>query len=339
MDEQKTERKTVTLAEVAGLAGVSRMTASKVMRNTGSISKATQERVRNAAAELGYVPNRLAGSLSSKSSDIVAVVLPSINDLIFGEVVSGINEILRPRGYITFIGETQFDSRLEEEILRTVLSLHPAGIILTGGIARSDIARRMLQNWRRPTIQIWDDMPCEFNGTIGPNHAEAGRAIAGHFKAQNYQAPAYIGAELHKDLCAARRFEAFKSTLTASGLEPRTVIDADLPRQKDTGRILVERLMRAHPETDAIYCLNDAMALGALAWLHKQGYDVPSRIAVAGFNGTSALSAVRTRLTTVHVERRVLGQAAANSIIDLLAGDAVEAVRVLPGELVLGNTS
>lgn len=339
MNEQRVPGKTVTLAEVALRAGVSQMTASKVMRNTGSISKATQEKVRTAAAELGYVPNRLAGALSSKTSDIVAVVLPSINDTIFGDVVSGINEILRPQGYISFIGETHFDGNTEEEILRMVLSLHPAGIILTGGTRHSEGALRMLRNWKRPTVQIWDDAPCEFDVTVGPNHAGAGRMVAELFLERGFKSPAYIGAELQKDLCAARRFEAYHATLCEAGLPPQIATDDDLPRQWETGRILAQRLLQAHPETDAIYCLNDAIGLGALSWLHQEGYDVPSRVAVAGFNGTSALNSVRTRLTTVHVERRVLGQVAANSIVSLLDGHPTDGVIELPAKLVIGNTT
>ncbi|MEM8569696.1 MAG: LacI family DNA-binding transcriptional regulator [Pseudomonadota bacterium] len=339
MNEQRPSQKTITLAEVALRAGVSKMTASKVMRNTGSISQATQDRVREAASVLGYVPNRLAGALSSKTRDIVAVVLPSINDKIFGDVVSGINEILRPAGYITFIGETHFDGKMEEDILSTVLSLHPAGIILTGGICRSENALSMLKRWSCPTIQIWDDSDSDFDGSVAPAHAEAGRLIAQLFHDRGFKNPAYIGAELQKDLCAARRFDAFHQMLSEFGRAPNAITPPDLPRQWDTGRALAAELMKAYPETDAIYCLNDAMGLGALAWLHENGYDIPSRVAVAGFNGTSSLNAVRTRLTTVHVERHELGLIAARAILDLLNGHSIEKVSLLEPELIVGNTT
>jgi len=209
MEDHSSQRKTVTLADVARQAGVSQMTASKVMRKTGRISQATRDRVHSAAAELGYVPNRLAGALSSRSSDIVAVILPSINDRIYGDVISGINKVLRPRGYLTFIGENQFDSALEEEIIQTVLSLHPAGIILTGGIDRSEQAMRMLGNWDCPIIQIWDDAEIGFDGSVAPDHAQAVRLVARHFEDRGFRHPAYIGAELDNDLCAARRCAPF----------------------------------------------------------------------------------------------------------------------------------
>ncbi len=339
MNDQRAAQKPVTLAEVAKEAGVSQMTASKVMRRTGSISEATREKVRKVAAELGYVPNRLAGALSSRTSDIVAVMLPSINDAIFGDVVSGINAVLRPRGYITFLGETHFDGDVEEEILQTVLSLHPAALILTGGLKRSDNTLKMLSKWSCPTIQIWDDVPGEFDGNIAPSHVEAGRLVARHFVDRTVSHPAYIGAELDKDICADRRRAAYCSELQTCGLRPVEVVRNDLPRRGESGRVLVEEVMQSFPETDAIYCLNDAMALGALAWLHEHGFEVPQQVAVAGFNGISQLHSVRTRLTTVAVERYALGQAVGRSILDALNGKPVQKVTLLDTKLVVGNTT
>ncbi|KAJ56318.1 LacI family transcriptional regulator [Actibacterium mucosum KCTC 23349] len=339
MNNEARAKKRVTLADVAKQAGVSQMTASKVMRNTGSISEATRDRVTAAARDLGYVPNRLAGSLSSQNSDIVAVILPSINDTIYGDVVRGINEVLRPHGYMTFIGENQFDTELEEDIIRSVLSLQPAAIILTGGINRSEAAFRMLKNWQCPIVQIWDDSKSGFDGSVSPSHEAGGALVAQHFVDRGFKAPAYIGAELSKDLCAARRFDSFKSKLQAFGVVPFEVTDEALPRRGETGQTLVARLMETRPETDAIYCLNDAIALGALSWLHDNGYDVPNQVAVAGFNGTSLLQVVRTRLTTVDVNRERLGQVAAKAVVSLLNGEDIAEQTVLDTQLVQGNTT
>lgn len=224
------------------------MTASKVMRKTSSISANTHQKVQKAADELAHVPNRLAGSLGSRSSDIVAVVLPSINDSIFGDVVSGISAVLRPSGYISFIGKSQLEGQIEEDILRTVLSLHPAGLILTGGIVRSENALYMLASWNCPTVQIWGNFGSDFDGMIGPNHEDAGRLIADHFRGRGYQPPAYIGAELQKDLCAAIPYEAYRDALSACGMPQSEMADEKLPRQWETGQILTERLMRDYPK-------------------------------------------------------------------------------------------
>lgn len=339
MSERGTPKKQTTLADVAARAGVSQMTVSKVMRSTGSISAETRERVKMAANDLGYVPNLLAGALSSRTSKIVAVVLPSINDAVFGDVVSGINEVLRPEGYMTFIGESHFEPETEEGIIQTVLSLQPAGVIVTGGINRTERASQLLRNWRCPIIQIWDEEEDHFDGAIAPSHNEAGRVVAQHFLDQGFKRPAYIGAELGKDVCAARRFDAFKATILEAGLELVEVASEDLPRQAEAGRVQVEGLMRQHPEVDSIYFLNDAMALGALSWLYEAGYSVPDQVAVAGFNGTSLAHSVRTRLTTVHIERLALGVDAARAVLASIAEKPVPKMTPLRVELSKGNTT
>ena len=136
MNDNFRTKNRVTLEDVARHVGVSKMTVSKVLRGTGSISEETCKKVNQAVIELGYLPNRLAGSLSSSSSEVVGVVIPSINDVSFGELVNGINSTLRPRGLLTFIGESQFNPDTEEEVIKGLLSMQPRGLIVNGGIAR-----------------------------------------------------------------------------------------------------------------------------------------------------------------------------------------------------------
>ncbi|WP_298972924.1 LacI family DNA-binding transcriptional regulator [uncultured Roseobacter sp.] len=340
MNETAGPKKRTTLADVAVRAGVSQMTASKVLRGTGSISEETRKRVKQAASDLGYVPNLFAGSLSSRSSNIVAVVLPSINDAVFGEVVAGINDVLRPEGYVTFIGESHLNPESEEKIIQTVLSMQPAGIILTGGIHRTAKAGQLLKSWACPIIQIWDEEDQHYDGCIAPDHAKAGRLTAQHFIDRGVRRPAYIGAELRKDICAARRFETFKQTICEAGLQLTEVIDQELPRQPEAGRTLVADLMRRQADTDAIYFLNDAMATGGLSWLHEASFSVPEQVAVAAFNGTSLAHAIRTRLTTVPIERLKLGQVAAKTLLEAIDTRSTDKKReVFHVELSRGNTS
>ena len=137
--------KAPTIVTVAAAAGVSPMTVSKVLRGTGRISAATRQRVMQVADELGYVPNGLAGALSSQSSQIVGILIPSIGDIVYAGVLAGINSVLVPRGFASFIGETFFDPENEARLVRTVLSLKPSGLILTGGLERTSATAHVLR--------------------------------------------------------------------------------------------------------------------------------------------------------------------------------------------------
>jgi len=331
--------KVITLQEVADRAGVSRMTVSKVLRGAGNISAETRQRVKQAADELGYLPNNLAGSLSSRKSRMVAVIIPSISDIVFSEVLSGINATLRPRGFQTFIGESGFDPETETELIRAMLSFRPAGILLNGGMARSADAESLLARRTCPAIQLWDCDRRALDFSAGPSHEEAGHLVARHFLERGRRRIAYVGAELDKDLCARRRHLALKSSLAAAGIDLLSVTAEDRPRQAVTGRFLTEQLVRTHPGIEAIHFLNDAMALGGLSYLHDAGFPVPERISVVGFNGTSLANAVRTRLTTIDLPRTEIGEKAAQALLQMIAEESVPDVWRAPLALVQGNTT
>ncbi|SIQ48013.1 transcriptional regulator, LacI family [Rhizobium sp. RU35A] len=329
----------ITIRDVAGLAGVSQMTVSKVMRNVGNISATTRDKVLNAARELGYVPNSLAQSLSSRRSRLVAVIIPSMADVVFSEVLSGVNSVLKTQGLQTFIGESHFEPETEMELMRTMLSFQPAGLLLNGGMVRNPEGDELLRKRACPAIQLWDCEENDLDFAAGPSHEEAGRMVAERFLAQGVSRIAYIGTELEKDLCAKRRYLALRARLAEEGITLVTRNSEGMPRQAVSGRVLAEQLLAEHPDIQAIHFLNDAMALGGLSYLHEVGIQVPEGVSVIGFNGTSIANTVRTRLTTVDVPRTAIGEIAARALLDLVGRKASPSFWRAPLSLVEGNTT
>jgi LacI family transcriptional regulator, gluconate utilization system Gnt-I transcriptional repressor len=333
------KKRAVTLLDVAERASVSKMTVSKVLRNVGNISQKTRAEVHEAARELGYLPNSLAGSLSSRKSQLVAVIIPSMSDAVFSEVLSGLTSVLRTQGFQTFMGESHFDPEIEASLMSAMLSFQPAGLLLNGGMVRNSDASRLLEKRNCPAIQLWD---CEDGGldfSAGPSHDEAGQLVAKHFRSRGLSRIAYIGTELEKDLCARRRYLSLSSSLATDGLELVTETSETMPRQAISGRILTERLIAAHPDIQGIHFLNDAMALGGLSHLHEAGISVPEQISVIGFNGTSIPNTVRTKLTTVDVPRITIGETAANALLNIIAGHPTHQSWQAPIRIVEGNTT
>lgn len=333
------KERNVTISDVAERAGVSRMTVSKVLRDTGSISLKTRERVLAAVEELGYVKNTLAGQLSSRKSSIIAVLIPSVSDIIFAEMLSGINSIIRPQGLSTLIAESLFDPVLEYETLSDLLSMQPAGLILSGGISRSDDTLSLLEKRRCPLVSVWDNDTRIGNDTIGLSHVAAGTMMAEHFLERGFSQIAYIGSELHLDICARNRFDGFTRTLAMHGCTVKTTLSDELPRQTRSGKVLTEQLMQTHADVTAIFYLNDAMAIGGLQWLADHGYETPAQVAVAGFNGTSINQTIHTQLTTLDVPRREIGCKAAQSILNLLEDKALQPSPPVELQLVQGSTT
>ena len=145
----------VTLSEVARLAGVSGMTVSRVLHGHANVSEATRTKVQAAVAQLGYVPNRLAGALATAKTRLVVVIIPSLGNIVFPEVLRGANECLEAAGYQAVIGVSDYDLAREEQLIAAMQSWRPSGWIVAG-LEHTPRARQMLRDVRSPVVEGMD---------------------------------------------------------------------------------------------------------------------------------------------------------------------------------------
>jgi len=121
-----------TMRDVARIAGVSTMTVSRVLGQPDMVARATRDRVQKAIAELGYVPDMIASSLSSQKSGFIAAIVPTLNNINFAETAGGLSDTLKMAGFQLLIGYTNYILEEEEALIRTMLARRPEGIVLTG---------------------------------------------------------------------------------------------------------------------------------------------------------------------------------------------------------------
>jgi len=121
------ENRTLTLRDVSEASGVSEMTVSRVLRGRGDVSQATREKVLQAAKSLGYVPNKIAGALASQRVNLVAVIIPSMSNMVFPEVLTGVNSVLENTELQPVVGVTDYLPEKEEKVLYQMLSWRPSG--------------------------------------------------------------------------------------------------------------------------------------------------------------------------------------------------------------------
>jgi LacI family gluconate utilization system Gnt-I transcriptional repressor len=306
-----------TLEEVAALAGVSKMTASRALRGASDVAHDTRERVRHAAEKLSYVGNRLALSLSSQRTNLVAVVVPSMSNTVFPEVLSGINAGLAGSGMQAVFGITDYDEAKEHEIIRDMLSWQPSAIIVTG-LDQPEDTVFMLKSAGIPVIQLMDldGTPVDFN--VGLSHGEAGRDMAVALLAAGRRKVAYIGSALEKDHRAVKRKTAFARVLAAQGLSFVAEQVDDGFSSIALGKRLTARLLASNPDIDCIYYSNDDMAAGGLFACMELGIKVPSEIVLAGFNGLDLTDTLPAPIATSKSPRRAMGEAAARLITDIM---------------------
>src|ERR1700761_9848993 len=144
-----------TLADVAALAGVGESTVSRVLRNHGSVSPRTREKILKAAADLNYVPNRIAGTLASMTSKLVGIVIPSVGNTVVPEVLAGANTVLENAGFQPVIGVSDYDPIREEALIESILSWRPSGLIVAG-LEHTDRAAGMLQRGGVRGVEVQD---------------------------------------------------------------------------------------------------------------------------------------------------------------------------------------
>lgn len=315
-----------TLVDVAAAAGVSKMTASRALRGDKDVSEVNVEKVKRAAREIGYYGNHLAASLSSKRTDLIGVVVPSLSNIVFPQVMSGVTDALKGTPLQPVFGVTDYDLDVEYQTIRSMLSWRPAGLIVAG-VDQPDDTRRLLAGAGIPVVQIMDFDGDPIDSCVGFSHAEAGYDMAVALLGTGVQRIAYIGRNLDKDLRAGKRKKGFQVALRDQGLELVDAIDtSQLKVDVATlsavtyGRHMTAELLARQPDIDCIYFSNDDLAFGGLCHCIASGIDVPYELALAGFNGLSLLEGFPGKIATSCTARREIGETAARVILETVEG-------------------
>ncbi|MEM6460323.1 MAG: LacI family DNA-binding transcriptional regulator [Pseudomonadota bacterium] len=303
--------------DVARLAGVSQMTVSRVMRESGYISDSVRSEVYAAARKIGYVHNRLAGGISAYENLLVGVVVPTLQNRVFTDVLSGISDTLDQSGLRPVFGVSEYSSEAEEELVFDLLSWRPRGIILPG-LEHNDTVRQIVAQTGVRVAEFMDVDGEPMSACFGVSHAKAGADMAKHLLDRGYRTFGYVASQGGQDLRAIKRLEAFSAQILSAGgqiLERRL---SDGPSSMVEGRRMTGEILSGSDRPQALYYANDDLAAGGLMHCLAEGISVPDEVAVAGFNGLEFLSALPLQITTTRTPRYEIGVAAAHWI----SGDA-----------------
>jgi LacI family gluconate utilization system Gnt-I transcriptional repressor len=302
----------VTLHDVAKLAGVAPITASRAVNTPAQVSAEVRSKVADAIARTGYVPNRLAGGLASTHSRLVAAVVPTITGPVFLQTVQALTEALAERGYQLMLGQSGYVGSREDDLLEAIIGRRPDGIVLTG-VMRSAQGRRRLVGSGIPVVETWDLTSTPIDMLVGFSHAEVGRAVAVYLAAKGRTHLAVITGS---DERARRRSDAFTVAVRERGGATVEAIEVPAPTTLRSGRSAFAELLQRHPQTDAVFCSSDLLALGVITEARMAGVAVPTQLAVVGFGDLEFAADTEPALTTVHINAADIGRRAAQLIVD-----------------------
>jgi len=317
MQRQPFENARITLADVAREAGVSAITVSRALRQPDKVSPKVRDRILRVVSRLGYVPDAAASALASTRTNVVALLVPSLTNAVFSDLLRGVYDAVETTPLTVQIGNFRYSPSKEEALIRTFLHQRPAGVILSG-VDQTDAARTMLEQARCPVVQTMDLSDRPIDRIIGFSQRDAGRCVAEHLIAAGYRRPGFIGARM--DPRSQARLAGYRDVLERAGLLDRhRFVNTPQPSSVGLGGQLFTDLLAAAPDTDAVFCTNDDLAAGALFETQRRSIRVPDDMGICGFNDLEMSRHLVPPLTTVATPRYAIGRGAIALVMN--AGD------------------
>lgn len=319
---ESSKRTVTTMEDVAQAAGVSRMTVSRALRKDGSVSQKTRERVLAVVKEMNYVPDQMAGSLSTKRSGFVATLVPSINNVHYGRMIQSLTEALNDTGLQILLGHTDYSRQREESLIESLLKRRPEAIALPYD-GHSERTIQLLQNAQIPVVQLWETPPNPIGHTVGFSNEEAACQMTTELIALGYQNIAFLCETNDEWTRGAARRAGFRKAMADAGLSAHRMIRFGTPPMsiKD-GYFIGNNLKQFYDDIDCVFCVSDAPAFGVLTALKEQGIAVPEDIGIAGYGDFEVSRYASPAITTVSFNPDDVGRISAELIVKLLDSNA-----------------
>ncbi|MBF7982754.1 MULTISPECIES: LacI family DNA-binding transcriptional regulator [Rahnella] len=316
----------VTLADVAQLAGVGSMTVSRALRTPEQVSDKLREKIEEAVSQLGYLPNQAASSLASASSNTIAMIVPSLSESGCAEMFAGLQKVLQPAGYQIMLAESQHRIEREEKLLETLLSYNLAAAILLS-VEHSTNVRQWLDNLAIPVLEIGalTDSPIDMN--IGIDYVEAMFQLTQTVVAKGYQNIGMLCAN-QEQWIFQQHLQGWRKAMLRAHMSPHRVINAAEPACFSTGAQQLPEFLLAWPEIDALVCVSDDLACGALYECQRRRIKVPDDLAVVGFGNADVSKVCQPPLTTIAIPHKEIGIRAAQALLARINDEEWEEVTI-----------
>jgi len=330
-----------TVYDVAAEAGVSTQTVSRVLNNYSKVSKDTRERVLAAIEKLHYEPNSLAQGLVTRRTKTIGVVVYDISNPFYGQLVRGVSDTAYAGGYEVIIGNSDADPKKDISYLRVFSRRRVDGILAT----IADPSTSHLGQWLHascPVVFLDKFFRSESCSFVTVNNRRASCEAVEHLLSLGHRRIGILTASSTASDSIQERYEGYRVALQSQGVaeDPRLVAVSERQNQ-DGGERAMETLLRAGGMPTAVFCSNDAMAMGAMQAIYARGLRIPQDISVVGFDDVPVARLLRVPLTTVAQPIREMGSAAMGLLAERIQGGTSLPHRhiVLDARLVLRDST
>ena len=325
-----------TIVDVAASAGVSISTVSRALSGTGRVREPLAARVREAAARLGYVPDRRGRALVQGRSASIGAVVPTIDNAIFARAINAMQVRLDADGYRLLLATTEYDLAREYASVQALVEHGVDGIMLVGAEHHPQVAS-LIASRGLPAVHTWTFDPRSPTATIGFDNRGAMRRLVAHLADLGHRRFAMIAGVAAGNDRAAQRIAGFREALAGRGAVTGTVVER--PYTVPDGRAAARALLAGPDAPTALVCGNDILAFGALAEAHAMGLAVPGTVSITGFDDLDLASHAIPPLTTMRVPSAEMGRLAAQHLLACIGGRVVTHGVPLDAELIVRASS
>jgi LacI family gluconate utilization system Gnt-I transcriptional repressor len=240
--------------------------------------------------------------------------------------------------YSVQLANTRYSNLQEERLLRIFHGQKPAGLIVTG-INQTPESRQVMRSMNCPIVQVMEIGPDPIDMIVGFSHSDAAFAAVSHLIERGYKRIGFLGARM--DPRGQRRFDGYRDAMKAASLfNQRFVITTLSPSTVPLGGVLLSDLVTKAPDIDAVFCINDDIALGALFECQRRQIAVPEQLAIVGFNDLEFMASAVPSLTSVRTNRYEMGRKAIEMLTAAMDGNpSQDRVADLGFEIVVRESS
>ena len=312
-----------TLDDIAETLGLSKSTVSRALRGAGRVSDVTAARIRELKEQLGYQPNALARSLSTRRTGTIGVVLEDISNSFFTEVAKGIETMLKKAGYTMLVTSTHYSDTDEIDQIEKLCGLQVDGVITQ--VRGDSEAVRYLQERRVPFFLLNSKSSDKSVSWIDTDNEEGGYLAGTYLLDLGHKSFMYVRAMYLQG--GRDRFYGFCRALKEKGIDPDAQVVLDTGYNREDGYKALSDFIASHGIEGippAVLSVNDYVALGVLECLLDHGVRVPDDISLMGYDDVYVSSMIRVPLTTVHQPKFSMGEVAAHMLINRIEGKTMQ---------------
>lgn len=312
-------KQTVTINQVAKMAGVSTATVSRALNKPDTVSEAVKKKIERIIKRIGYIPNAGARSLMLKRTGSIGVIVPTLDNAIFAQGLEEFQRQLSQSGYQMLVASTNYDPEIENQQMRNLLLQGVEGIAMFGSNQKLELIR-LLRTRKLPYIHI-GTLDTPLNGyAAGFDNKKAIQLGVEYLVQVGHRNFGMIAGKTENNDRARDRVDGVVELLKRNRIFLKKESIIEVPYQIQDARIALKKLLQINPKISAVVCGNDVLAIGALLEAQSQGIKIPYQCSILGFDNLELSRHIQPSLSTIHIDAIGMWSKAAHHLMSQING-------------------